>query len=514
MTSPILTKDAKPASDIDAHASRIDVYANYASRDINSILDEELAGIKDNAEISILDIGCGNGKQSLYLARKFPGAKITAVDISPEAIKQLEEKNPEICSFICDLNDIAAFQSIINNSGPKFDIIISFYALYYAKDIGSMMPILKKALKADGKLILTGFSKYNNRELIEITGKYSNQQVETDDFIPQWVIEKHFNNYIFKSYYFLNPLHFPALEPFLEYYRNYGLYVKDIEASVVIDVQNEITNAGVFTLNKVALVLVVDGQEENDGMTALPSPLKTDIFSSKRYAELLGRIIDSGYTVLPICHLQTTMGNQQQKFLLLRHDVDLSPYYACKMAETEAKAGIKSTYYFLISGGYFNVLENECRKCLVEISAMGHEIGVHFDDPSTIHQDCEILFTLTGKKILSLSQHNPTINGLKSIEEAHLINAYDKTILDKYGFVYVSDSGMKWRGNDIFNYLDRPRLYFLAHPETWWSEGCDLIQLHRLIQQHEMNKLKNIFNGYVAGNIDYLKKRILTEGTK
>jgi hypothetical protein len=145
---------------------------------------------------------------------------------------------------------------------------------------------------------------------------------------------------------------------------------------------------------------------------------------------------------------------------------------------------------------------------------MRHEIGVHFDDPATIRTDCEIVSALIGKKVQSLSQHNPTVNGLKSIEDSNLINAYDKTILDKHGFVYVSDSGMKWRGKNIFDFLDRQRLYFLAHPETWWSEGCDLIQLHRLIQQHEVNKLKKNYNGYVAGNIEYLRKRLVTDGKK
>jgi hypothetical protein len=29
-----------------------------------------------------------------------------------------------------------------------------------------------------------------------------------------------------------------------------------------------------------------------------------------------------------------------------------------------------------------------------------------------------------------------------------------------------------------------------------------------------MNKLKKIYNGYVAGNIEYLKKRIVTDGKK
>jgi SAM-dependent methyltransferase len=514
MATPILTKDAKPASDIDAHSARIDSYARYASREINSVLDEELAAFSPDARLSILDVGCGNGKQSLYLARKFPNATITAMDISPDAIRQLQEKNSTIGSFVCDLNDPAAFQSIIRDRGPKFDVIISFYALYYARDVEAALPVLGAALKSGGKLLLTGFSKFNNRELLEITGTHSNQPVETGDFIADWMLEKHFRNHVYKSYYFHNPLRFPSVEPFLDYYRNYGLYLKEIEALVAEDVRRRIAATGFFTLSKVTLVVSVDGREENEGSIALPSPIKSDLFSSSRYKDLLGRIIEAGYTVLPVCDVAAAAGNQERKFLLLRHDVDLAPFCACKMAEAEARAGIRSTYYFLVSGGYFNILEKECRACLADISAMGHEIGVHFEDPSTVRQDCEILFALTGNKVRSYSQHNPTVSGKKSAEAAVLIDAYDKTIIDKYGFTYVSDSGMKWRGKDIFEFLDHPRLYFLAHPETWWSEGCDLIQLHRTIQQHETNKLKKLYNGYVAGNIEYLKKRLVTDARK
>jgi hypothetical protein len=34
------------------------------------------------------------------------------------------------------------------------------------------------------------------------------------------------------------------------------------------------------------------------------------------------------------------------------------------------------------------------------------------------------------------------------------------------------------------------------------------------ILKNEMNTLKNIYNGYVAGTIEYLKKRIFTDGKK
>jgi len=511
MTKPILTKDAKPASDITAHSSRISAYSQFAARDINSILDDELADFPKDKEFSILDIGCGNGKQSLYLSQKFPNAKITAIDISEDAIKQLREKQTSIRTFVCDLNDTKRFQEILNNSGPVFDVIISFYALYYINDIETILPILKSAIKTDGKIILTGFSKLNNKELLELSGKYAQQSIETEDFLVRWMIEKHFGKHIYKTFYFHNPLQFPTVESFLEYYRNYGLYLKEIESLIAGDVQNIILKNGQFTLSKISLVVSIRGQHENESMTTLPAPLKTDVFSSRKYKELIKRIIEMEYEVHPICELKTHIQNQQNKFMLLRHDVDLTPSDAYKMAEAEAEAGIRSTYYFLISGGYFNILEKECRTCLIAISKMGHEVGVHFDDPATIQQDCNIIYDLIGKKILSLSQHNPTINGLKSIENANLINAYDKDILDKFGFTYVSDSGMKWREKTIFDLLGKQRLYFLAHPETWYSEGCDLIELHRRIEQHEINKLKLNYNTYVSGNIEYLRKRAITE---
>jgi SAM-dependent methyltransferase len=511
MTQPILTGDARPASDIDAHSARIEAYSKFANRDINSVLDDELAHFPKGKEISVLDVGCGNGKQSKYISQKFPKAKITGIDISPEAIHQLQEEQPEINGFVCDLNDANTFLKIVNKNGPTFDLIVSFYALYYAKNMENLLPVLRQALNPDGRIILTGFSSLNNKELIEITSKYAKQEIETDDFVQPWIIEKYFGNYVYKYYYFHNPIRFPDDTSFLSYYKNYGLYLKDIEEDVAKDVRKEISEKGSFTLSKVSLVVSITGQKSLAGMTCLPNPLKTDIFSSQRYKELLNRIIEIKYEVHPINELEKCIASPRDRLLLLRHDVDLTPRDACKMAQAEAELGIRSTYYFLISGGYFNILEKECRTCLKEICEMGHEIGVHFDDPGTIVEDCKIIFDLTGKKVLSLSQHNPTINGFKSIQDANLINAYDKSILEKHGFTYISDSGMKWRGTDIFGRLGAPRLYFLAHPETWFSEGCDLIELHRKIEQHEINKLKRFYNEYVEGNIEYLEKRLETD---
>jgi hypothetical protein len=254
-------------------------------------------------------------------------------------------------------------------------------------------------------------------------------------------------------------------------------------------------------------VVSVDGSEEHELAGSTPPPLKNDRFTSDLYRRLLDAVLEREFRVHPIRGLTDPEVIGGCKVLLLRHDVDLSTRYAARMAEEEAKRGITATYFFLIAGAYYNILHPECRSELLAIRDMGHEIGLHYDDPRTLRKDCEILSALADTPVKSISQHNPTVEGLKQVEDMSLINAYDACITEEHGFTYVSDSGMKWRTPDVFQVLDRERVYLLTHPETWWSEGCDLIQLHRRIQQFEINKLKRLYNGYVAENIEYLTKR-------
>lgn len=50
---------------------------------------------------TILDLGCGNGRDSIYFSRS--GLNVTAIDASDSVIRQLKQENNEdnIC-FICD----------------------------------------------------------------------------------------------------------------------------------------------------------------------------------------------------------------------------------------------------------------------------------------------------------------------------------------------------------------------------------------------------------------------------
>ena len=508
MSKPILTRDAKKADDINAHKARIRVYEKYAAKDVNEILEKELNKFTNNQELTILDVGCGNGKQSLKLAELFPQSKILAMDVSEDAILELRAKNKnQIKAAIIDFNNIQDMQNTIVGFAPQYDVIVSFYAVYYASDVEETIELLMKYLSSQGKMILVGYSRYNNKELLEITNNYTEEELKTSDFIESSLATKLFHNHVYNTYYFDNTISFQDSKVFLDYYQNYGLYSKEIASKVIADVEKKIADNECFVLSKISLVISVEGESRYATMEYSPKHILNDEFSPKLYKDLLGRIISHGYTVVPVSKVHQIVEQSQKKLLILRHDVDLSPLYACQMAEEEAKHGIHSSYYFLISGGFYNMLEPECRSALLAIRDLGHEIGLHYEFPHLIENDLKVLSAIIGDPILSISQHNPSYVMHEIPENLGVIDAYDNRITNEYGFTYISDSGMKWRQKGAFDYLGKERLYILTHPETWYSKSYNLIQLHRHIQQHETNKLRRKYNEYVEGNIGYLKQR-------
>jgi SAM-dependent methyltransferase len=83
----------------------------YLFRDFNSMPKIEQTALQ-LAKGKILDVGCGAGSHSLYLQEK--GLEVTAIDISPNAIKA------------CELRGIkmARVQNILDLENEKFDTIL------------------------------------------------------------------------------------------------------------------------------------------------------------------------------------------------------------------------------------------------------------------------------------------------------------------------------------------------------------------------------------------------------
>lgn len=166
---------------------------------------------------------------------------------------------------------------------------------------------------------------------------------------------------------------------------------------------------------------------------------------------------------------------------ILRHDVDYSLEKSNIFAEFEKSIGVKSTYFVLLSSDFYNLLSKNNIEILNHIKAMGHEIGLHFDEVKygsldseemiyKIKEECEVLSQITGDNIRTVSMHRPS----KWVLEADLkipgiINSYGTEFF--HDFKYVSDSRMRWR-EDIMNYVKEkafPRFHILTHA-FWYSK--------------------------------------------
>ncbi len=97
--------------------------------------------IKSKKLKTFLDLGCGDGRDSVYFFDK--GLKVTAVDFSASGIKKLKSQNPKIN---CILSDIRKMKIKANS----FDVIYAHLSLHYFDDtttrkiFNNLYSILKK----------------------------------------------------------------------------------------------------------------------------------------------------------------------------------------------------------------------------------------------------------------------------------------------------------------------------------------------------------------------------------
>ncbi len=112
-------------------------------------------------------------------------------------------------------------------------------------------------------------------------------------------------------------------------------------------------------------------------------------FTIVKYKALLQSLQQAGYIFVPfgeVCHWRHEHPQEAlpwNKYIMLRHDVDLRAANSLTTAEVEHGLGIRASYYFRV------IPESNRPDIIRAIAAMGHEIGYHYEDMALAQGDTQ-----------------------------------------------------------------------------------------------------------------------------
>ena len=121
------------------------------------------ADIKDGHEV--LDLGCGWGSFSLYIAERYPDINVTSVINSSDQIAYIKNEVHKR-----GLSNIKAFRMDVNNLelNKQFDRIVSIEMFEHLRNYKLILNSLNHALKSDGKLFIHIFCHKKLTYLYEV----------------------------------------------------------------------------------------------------------------------------------------------------------------------------------------------------------------------------------------------------------------------------------------------------------------------------------------------------------
>lgn len=210
-------------------------------------------------------------------------------------------------------------------------------------------------------------------------------------------------------------------------------------------------------------------------------------FSYNSYRQLVQLLRDHNYNLTDYYHYK-----EVERPCILRHDIDYSPERSYQFSKVEEHIGVRSTYFVLLTCDFYNVFSAKNRAMFREMAAMGHTIGLHFDEVTyfdganggsnlppevyaeriigLIQTEAEMLSNALDIKIDAVSMHRPSKICLESdLKIPGIINSYGQEFFK--GFKYLSDSRRRWR-EDALGYVREEKfekLHILTHA-FWYYE--------------------------------------------
>ena len=212
--------DKNITTDKEKLQKRIKTHERYSKYDIDKWI---LNILKIKGNESILDVGCGTGKQLFPIAEKTKGI-VVGVDVKKESLDYIKGafkgKNHNVKLILSPMEEMHKKLKEF----PKFDIIISCFAIYYSKKPEETIKQLKGLLKNGGKFFICGPSINNNKALLDLHRKIGKLPKMHKGFFENFAIpfiKENFDNV--QVFRFKNPVTFPDINSLVEYWLSYSI---------------------------------------------------------------------------------------------------------------------------------------------------------------------------------------------------------------------------------------------------------------------------------------------------
>ncbi len=197
------------------------------------------------------------------------------------------------------------------------------------------------------------------------------------------------------------------------------------------------------------------------------------LMNLKSYKSLINEIKLNGYKFSFFANK-----SKKKQIVFLRHDVDILPDDAMRIAELEKKLGVKSTFFFLVNTNLYNINSKKVKFNILKIIKLGHKIGLHYDGENSLKKNtfkkdvesqCNVIENIINQKVDIISFHKPRKSFLNYSKK---IANREHTYMPKYFSLigYISDSQGIWKygiptEKDFF--ISKKSFQLLTHPE-WW----------------------------------------------
>lgn len=251
-------------------------------------------------------------------------------------------------------------------------------------------------------------------------------------------------------------------------------------------------------------------------------------FTKEKYRELIQQLKSSGYEF--ISYADYCVQKRPDKFVILRHDVDLKPRNSLETATDEKALGAKASYYFRA------VPESWDASIIQAIHGMGHEVGYHYESLTTCNGNVQSAYEDFKTNLQRLRELVPVAticmhgSPRSPFDSKDIWKTYDFRELGIIGepylttdfslMLYLTDTGRRWDGykvsvrdkikgfqeewdakgwsfhstDDVIHALQQgllpSQMMITTHPQRWFDFGLSWTK--ELIAQNAKNVIKSM----------------------